>query len=131
MKNLTQIACVDDDPHMRQIIELALGELADLELTLFASGQEALEGLPITRPQLVLLDVMMPGMDGFETLKRMRANPATKNIPVIFVTGRAGLDDRVKYKTAGAAAVISKPINPFALARQVLAVWWTLDEAAA
>jgi CheY-like chemotaxis protein len=79
--------------------------------------------IPQLKPDLVLLDVMMPGMDGPTMLKHMRADPALAQIPVIFMTAKAMPQEVARFRELGAAAVIAKPFDPMQLAKQVLALW--------
>ncbi|HEX7012681.1 MAG TPA: response regulator [Steroidobacteraceae bacterium] len=113
---------VDDEPDIREIVQMALA-LEGLEVHLCESGEEALDALPRIRPDLVLLDVMMPRLDGPGTLERMRATSEFASIPVVFVTAKAMPQEIRRFKELGAAAVIAKPFDPMQLARQVLSIW--------
>src|SRR5262245_56287008 len=86
---LRTILYVDDEPDIREVVQMSLSLLGDVEVQVCESGEEALVLLPQLRPDLVLLDVMMPRMDGPTTLTRMRADPAIAHIPVIFMTAKA------------------------------------------
>ena len=123
MTKLTRIACVEDDADIRMVINLALADVGGLDVALFANGMEALEGLAAYAPQLVILDVMMPGLDGVETLHQMRANAALAHLPVVFMTAKAQPSEQKTYLKAGAIGVITKPFDPMNLARQVEDIW--------
>jgi len=86
---LRTVMYVDDEPDIREIVQLALGLVDDLKVEVCESGERALQRLPDITPDLVLLDVMMPGTDGPTTLQRMRADPRFVDIPVVFVTAKA------------------------------------------
>ncbi len=127
MAELKKLACVEDDADIRSIIELALGDLGGFDLALFSSGHDALAGLEDATPQLIILDVMMPGMDGLETLEKLRAVPALNETPVLFMTAKAQPKEITRYTQAGALGVITKPFDPLSLADKVRAFW---DDAA-
>lgn len=114
---------VDDEPDIREIVEMALGLIDNLTVRTCGSGEQALKVMPEFRPDLVLLDVMMPAMDGPSTLSRMRANPALPLIPVIFVTAKAMPQEIAYFRELGAAGVIAKPFDPMLLGEQVLTLW--------
>ena len=120
---LERIMYVDDEPDIRTIVELVLHTLEGFTLTLCGSGPEALRRAPEVLPQLILLDVMMPGMDGPETLRALRALPATAAVPVVFVTAKIQPAEVARFRELGAAEVIAKPFDPMALAGQVRDVW--------
>jgi CheY-like chemotaxis protein len=120
---LERIMYVDDEPDIRTIVELVLHTLEGFTLTLCGSGSEALRRAPEVLPQLILLDVMMPGMDGPETLRALRALPATAAVPVVFVTAKIQPAEVARFRELGAVEVIAKPFDPMALAGQVRDVW--------
>ena len=105
---MTEILVVDDDRDVAQSIELALRR-HDFRVTLAYSGVEALKALRRYRPDLVVLDVMMPGMSGLEVCRRMRTDPNLSDLPVIFLTARGQARDRIEGFKAGADDYIGKP----------------------
>jgi len=105
---VSKILIVDDTPHNIDVLSATLSD-ESCELVVATSGARALELAARGRPDLVLLDVMMPGMDGFEVCRRLKADPATADLPVIFVTART--DDVSQGFAAGGSDYISKPIN--------------------
>jgi CheY-like chemotaxis protein len=121
--DLRTVMYVDDEPDIREVVLMSLGLADNLEVHGCDSGEQALQMLPEIRPDLVLLDVMMPGMDGPSTLRRMRGDPALARIPVIFMTAKAMPQEVARFRELGAVAVIAKPFDPMQLAKQVLAVW--------
>ena len=114
-----RILHVDDDPLMRDVIELALGFNSEFVVMSCDGGEEALAAVPGWAPDLIILDVMMPGMDGPAVLARLRENPDTAKIPVIFITARAPAAERERLMALGAVAVIAKPFYPVKLAETV------------
>jgi len=107
---------VDDEPDIREIVAASLGLDPEFELRDCDSGAEALTAAAAWRPDLILLDVMMPVMDGPSTLRHLRENPQTADIPVVFMTARAQTRELDHYKSLGAAGVIVKPFDPMTLA---------------
>ena len=122
-----RILYADDEPDIRKIARLALEKLGGFTLKLCASGEEALAAAPEFAPDLVILDVMMPGMDGLETLQRLRDLGAFETTPVVFMTAKAQSGETQRFRAAGAAAVISKPFQPMKLAEDLRALWQTLQ----
>ena len=110
------VLIVDDMPTNIEVVSEAL-ETAGLEVAIALSGEQALEQLQYSRPDLILLDVMMPGINGFEVCQRLRQSPLTQHIPVIFMTALADTDNRVKGLELGAVDYITKPFEE----REVLA----------
>ncbi|MBN2741850.1 MAG: response regulator [Rhodobacteraceae bacterium] len=121
--NTPRILHVDDDDDIRAIAQLALEVVGQLEVHQCASGQEALLAAPDFAPDLFLLDVMMPGMTGEDTLAALRNIPGMKNTPVIFMTAKAQTDDVARLMSLGAAKVITKPFDPLTLASEVVEIW--------
>jgi CheY-like chemotaxis protein len=111
-----RILLVDDDPDIRQIAELSLRRIGKFEVELAASGPEALAAAARQAPDLVLLDVSMPGMDGPATLAGLRA---TSPVPVVFFTATSSDEEVARLCALGAVAVIPKPFDVAALPRQV------------
>jgi CheY-like chemotaxis protein len=107
---------VDDEPDIREVVEFSLGLDADLVMRSCASGAEALAVVEDWMPDIVLLDVMMPVMDGPATLVRLQANPRTAHIPVVFMTARAQTRELDLLRSLGAVGVIPKPFDPMTLA---------------
>ncbi len=105
-----QILVVDDDPDILKFVEMNL-ELEGFDVALAGGGREALEKAKASPPDLMLLDVMMPEIDGLTVLKRMRSDPLTANIPVIVLTARSLAEDRVKGLDLGADDYITKPFD--------------------
>jgi CheY-like chemotaxis protein len=107
---------VDDEPDIREVVEISLGLDPDILTQSCASGREALVAAEEWTPDLILLDVMMPVMDGAATLAKLRENPKTFGIPVVFMTARAQSRELDLFHSLGAAGVIQKPFDPMTLA---------------
>lgn len=117
MTDPLRILYVDDEDDIREVVEFALEDEPDLQVKLCRSGPEALARLREERPDLILLDVMMPGMDGPAVLGKIRE--AGIDVPIAFMTAKVQTDD-IAYLTAiGAVAVIAKPFDPMRLAGQI------------
>jgi two-component system OmpR family response regulator len=122
MTEPVRVMYVDDEPDIRTIVEFALEDEPGMSLRVCASGAEALETAPGFRPDIVLLDVMMPGMDGPTTLQHLRGMPELSAARFAFVTAKVQPQEVAHFKSLGAAAVIAKPFDPMALADQVWAI---------
>lgn len=118
---MIKILHVEDDADIREIAQLALGLSGDFEVVQSASGEEALLMVQAFIPDVLLLDVMMPGMTGRQTLERMREIPALEKTPAIFMTARAQNSEVEELRELGAAEVISKPFDPMSLGDQIKA----------
>jgi CheY-like chemotaxis protein len=111
-----RILHVDDEPDIREIVDMSLGLNAEFEVRACACGADAIAMAAEWSPFLILLDVMMPGMDGPTTLKHLRQDPRTADIPVLFMTARAQEREVQQLIALGAHGVISKPFDPMTLA---------------
>jgi len=109
------VLLVEDDPDIRLIARLALQQIGGFTVIEAASGAEALDILGSLRPDVVLLDVMMPGMDGTGVLRAMRETPATATVPVIFLTAKAMPAELDRLRALGARAILTKPFDPSTL----------------
>ena len=120
---LCRILYVEDQPDIRLVAKMALEVVGGFTVVACASGQEALNCAPDAMADLLLLDVMMPGMDGPSTLQALRKLPATAQTPVIFMTAKVQAAEVALYKSMGALEVISKPFDPMKLSGQLRQVW--------
>ena len=114
-----QILIVDDQEHLRELIQLCLEDLAGWNTLVAESGQECLQILQTERPNAILLDVSMPGMDGFAVCDRLQSDPITRSIPVILVTAKVLSSDMTNFAEMGVAGVIRKPFEPTTLPGKV------------
>jgi len=114
-----RVVVVDDSTVIRDLIAVNL-ELEGLDVVRCSDGLEALEQVAVRRPDVITLDVMMPRLDGFSTIERLRADPATADIPVVVVTGRASAADLARGAELGVDAYLVKPFEPAELVSAVL-----------
>ncbi|MFD1330667.1 response regulator [Methylopila musalis] len=112
---------VDDDDDIRAVVEIALGIDSNMTTACVSSGQAALDAVAEFRPDIILLDVMMPVMDGPTTLALLRTREPADATPVVFVTARTQEREVERFLALGAAGVIAKPFDPMTLAAQVRA----------
>ncbi|GAC1337780.1 MAG: hypothetical protein NVSMB29_02660 [Candidatus Dormibacteria bacterium] len=105
-----RILVVDDDPRLLHIVAMYLG-IEGYDVASASNGEEGLKRVDDHKPELVILDIMMPGMDGVEACRRIRANPATAHIPVLMFSALSGDDDVERARLAGATHLITKPFN--------------------
>jgi len=124
-KELSKILYVEDEPDIAQVARLALETVGGFTIEACENGKIALEKGPAFKPDLVLMDVMMPEMDGPTALKEMQSMPEMKDVPVIFMTAKVQPVEIAEYKALGAVDVIPKPFDPMTLAEQVKQVWST------
>ncbi len=123
MSELRRVMCVEDDPDIRMILEFSLTALGAYEVCLCSSGQSALAQAPGFKPDLMLLDVMMPGLTGPQTLAALRTRQDMKKVPVVFLTAKAMPDEIAELMRHGAAGVIIKPFDPVKLPQELLMYW--------
>ena len=115
-----RILVVDDDRNLRKIIQTNL-ELAGYDVTTAANGEDALRTLDAMQPDLIVLDVMMPVMDGYEVARRVRRHPSNTHVPIIMLTAKSEVEDKVAGFDAGADDYITKPFGPQELLARVKA----------
>lgn len=120
---LERILHVEDEADIRAIAFLALGKVGGFVLKQCGSGAEAVAVAPEFAPDLILLDVMMPDLDGPATLRALRGLPATAATPVIFMTAKARPEEQEALMKLGALGVIVKPFNPLTLADELRRLW--------
>ncbi len=113
------VLVVDDSPLMLRAAQVGLDRLSGWRVSTAASGREGIALATAARPDAILLDVVMPELDGPGTLHALGELAATRDIPVVFLTGKSEDDDRRRFEALGATAVIAKPFNPQTLPEQV------------
>ncbi|HEY9653727.1 MAG TPA: response regulator [Coleofasciculaceae cyanobacterium] len=123
-----RILFIDDELHVRQIVKACLEALGGWNVLLAASGQEGLVKAVSSKPDAILLDVMMPGMDGLALLQELKANPVTQLIPVVFLTARLSLTEPRRFQELGVQGAIAKPFNSLTLVPQIAnTLGWNLE----
>ena len=124
---LPTVLCIDDDPDVLAVTRACMESDGEWNVITANSGREALETAADAQVSAILLDVMMPEMDGMETLKALRRIPALNNVPIIFMTARVWHSEIRGYLAQGANGVLSKPFDPMSLSAQVLEIWRNFD----
>lgn len=123
-----RILVVDNEPYIQEVAQICLETVARWQVLTASSGMEGIRVAEAEQPDAILLDVMMPDMDGITTFKKLQENPATQNIPVILLTAKVQSSDRRRYAQLGMKDVIDKPFSPLELATQIAnALGWTLE----
>jgi CheY-like chemotaxis protein len=117
-----RLLCADDEPDIRTILELALELEPLIEAEVLPSGTALLERAKEAPPDAILLDAMMPDLDGYETCRLLKSDPATAHIPVVFLTARAQRGEQDTALEVGAVACLTKPFDPLTLAGELLVV---------
>jgi len=128
-----RILIVDDEDDIREVAQVSLELVGQFEVLTAASGSAGIRTARAAHPDAILLDVMMPDMDGPTTLVQLQADPATRDIPVVFLTAKAQTADRARLAQLGAAGILTKPFDPLKLASEVAATlhWARLEPPAA
>ena len=117
-----RILLVDDDALLREVAQSALELVGGWHVSTAASGRQAQQQARTERPDAILLDVMMPGLDGPTTVSALRADPVTRDIPIIFLTAKMPPDDLGEWRLLRLAGVIPKPFDPMTLAADMAAL---------
>lgn len=120
-KNLLRVLLIEDDPDTQIIVKTVLEDINNLDVITSSSGQDGLKRVHDFKPDLVLLDIRLPDIDGFEYLQALRAQPETAKVPVIFMTAFPPKPE--EYKHLGVLHVVSKPFDPLVLAHIIESIW--------
>ncbi len=122
-RTLGRIMYVDDEPDVRKVAKISLELVGKFELCLCDSGREAIAQVQQFKPDLILLDVMMPEMDGPTTLVALRGIQAVASTPIVFMTAKAQSAEIKRYRDLGAVEVFTKPFQPMQLPNQLRELW--------
>jgi len=114
-----RILIIDDEADIREATQMCLEIMGEWEVLVASSGYEGLSKAATEKPDIILLDIMMPGMDGLTTFKLLKENTATAQIPIIFLTAKAQSNEQREFKQLDIAAVITKPYDPYSLSSQI------------
>jgi CheY-like chemotaxis protein len=114
-----RILIIDDEDDIREVAAMSLETVAGWEVMVANSGAQGLTRAAMYKPDAILLDVMMPGMDGPTTFRELQKNPATAKSPVLFLTAKVQATDRARFAGLGIQAVLVKPFDPLALSTQI------------
>jgi len=123
---LNRVCYVEDDEDIQRIVRMSLERVGKMTVEVVGDPLVAVERMITFKPELVLLDWMMPGMDGPALFRKMRESEATRDLPVVFITAKASQRDLDELRAMGAAGTISKPFSPKDLPEQLRAIWKAL-----
>ncbi len=113
-----RIVLIDDEPDLRKLVERTLQFIAGWDVASAPDGESGIELVRSHQPNAAIVDLMMPGMDGFEVARRLKQDPSTAHIPVVLLTARTEID-QARLEASGADGVVFKPFEPEALAAQI------------
>lgn len=123
MSDLRRIMLVEDDPDIAILMRIALEDFAGLEFFHFPDGESALAAIADVRPELIVLDFRMPGMNGGDVLRVLRERADTRDIPIIFMTASLMPGHVSRLRELGALAVLPKPFDPLTIGDEIVAIW--------
>ncbi|ERP92519.1 hypothetical protein Q669_31960 [Labrenzia sp. C1B10] len=123
LDKLRSIFIVEDDPDIQIISRMCLEEIGEYDVSIFECGTSLFRELETRLPQLILLDVMLPVMDGPTILKKLRDEPKTRDLPVIFMTAKVRMNDFKVYDSLGVLGTIGKPFDPVTMVQTVEQLW--------
>lgn len=123
MKELTKILYAEDEPDIQIVVETIFESFGKYELKTCSDGIEVLDNIKEYQPDLVLLDIMMPKLDGLSVFSKLQENEKTKNFPVIFMTAKVQSHEVESYLETGALGIITKPFDPLNLCSEIEAIW--------
>jgi two-component system OmpR family response regulator len=123
---LNRICYVEDDEDIQRIVRMSLEKVGKMTVEVVGDPMVAIERITAFKPDLVMLDWMMPGMDGPTLFKKMRETPEVRDLPVVFITAKASQRELDELRALGAAGTISKPFSPKDLPSQLRAIWHEL-----
>ena len=125
--NDKQILLIDDEETIQEVVQVGIEIEAGWQVAIASSGSEGIDLAQIHQPDAILLDVMMPDLDGISTLSRLKANLKTASIPVIFLTAKTQATEKDQLQSLGVVDVITKPFNSMTLASQIAKILgWTM-----
>jgi CheY-like chemotaxis protein len=123
---LNRICYVEDDGDIQRIVRMSLERVGKMTVEVVSDPMTAIERMIAFKPELVMLDWMMPGMDGPTLYRKMREVPETRELPVVFITAKASQRELDELRKLGAVGTISKPFSPRDLPEQLRAIWQAL-----
>ena len=125
-RELNRICYVEDDPDIQRIVRMSLERIGKMTVEVVGDPTRAVEAITAFKPDLVMLDWMMPIMDGPAVLRKMREHAELKDLPVVFITAKASQRELDELRAMGAVGAISKPFSPKDLPGQLRAIWQSL-----
>jgi CheY-like chemotaxis protein len=120
---LSRICYVEDDEDIQKIVRMSLERIGKMTVEVVGDPMQAIEAIKAFKPELVMLDWMMPGMDGPTLFRKMKELPEVRALPVVFITAKASQAELDELRALGAAGTISKPFSPRDLPEQLRAIW--------
>lgn len=120
---LNRVCYVEDDEDIQKIVRMSLERIGKMQVEVVSDPMVAIDVIKAFKPELVMLDWMMPGMDGPTLYRKMQETPGVRDLPVVFITAKASRKELDELRTLGAAGTISKPFAPRDLADQLRAIW--------
>ena len=123
---LNRICYVEDDEDIQRIVRMSLERVGKMTVEVVSDPLVAIERMIAFKPELVMLDWMMPGMDGLTLYGKMKEVPEVRDLPVVFITAKASQKELDELRTVGVAGIISKPFSPMELPAQLRAIWKAL-----
>ena len=126
-KPLERICYVEDDEDIQRIVRMSLERVGKMKVEIVGDPLVAIDAIVGFKPDLVMLDWMMPGMDGPTLFRQMKEDPQTKDLPVVFMTAKATPTELAELRALGALGAVSKPFSPKDLPEQLRALWSTLS----
>ena len=123
---LNRVCYVEDDEDIQRIVRMSLERIGKMTVEVVGDPTKAIDAMKIFKPDLVMLDWMMPAIDGPTLFRQMKARPETSGLPVVFITAKAAQRDLDELTSLGAAGTISKPFSPKDLPDQLRAIWAAL-----
>lgn len=118
-----KVLLVDDEADIRKVAQLSLTAIGKITTVVASSARQAIDMAALEQPDLILMDMMMPGMDGLSALAKFRNSPVLKQIPVVFFTAKVQQQEIEHYLSVGAIGVIEKPFDPMALSDQIRRIY--------
>jgi CheY-like chemotaxis protein len=123
MKSLRSVLIVEDEEDIIEILKIAIEFESNIQLSFAKDGKEGLKMANIEKPDMILLDVLMPGMNGLELIDELKVNAILKEIPIVFLTSRVQRSEILEYKKRGAIGVIEKPFAPLEIVSRIYSFW--------
>ena len=120
---LNRVCYVEDDEDIRRIVRMSLERIGKMTVELVGDPLLAIESIKAFKPEMVMLDWMMPGMDGPTLFRKMKEVPEVRDLPVVFITAKASPKELDELRVLGAVGTISKPFSPRDLPDQLRAIW--------
>lgn len=114
-----QVLLIDDEAYVREVVQACLQDLGGWDVLAVASAQDGLDKALNMQPDAIVLDISIPGMDGFAFLQQLRANCLTQHIPVVLLSAKAGWFTPQQLQSLGVAGAIAKPFNPVSLTHDI------------